>query len=91
MVEIWCRGRAVDLWIEQKTSQRKPEETHTEQDLAGACKLNSQAKLKQRNDHSAKRCKETLKTEIEIISIEIIEVVVKVATDVITSHSTLSS
>ena len=91
MAEKWCRGRAVDLWIERKTSQRKREETHTEHDLAGACNLNSQAKLKQRNDHSAKRDKETLKTEIEIISIEIIEVVVKVTADVITSHSTLSS
>ena len=77
--------------IERKTSQRKRVETHNEKDLAGACKLNWQAKLKQRNDHSAKRYKETLKTEIEIISIEIIEVVVKVTADVITSHSTLSS
>lgn len=82
----------MDLGIERKTSQKIRVETHNEKDLAGACKLNWQAKLKQRNDHSAKRAKETLETEIEIISIKIIKVVViKVAADVVTSHGTLSS
>ena len=77
--------------IERKTSQRKRVETHNEKDLAGACKLNWQAKLKQRNDHSAKRAKETLETEIEIISIKIIKVVVKIAADVIPCDNMITS